>query len=145
MNPADRNAVVDLLTELWFDIDHHGGPRAHTMFTDDGRLTFDARSFTGRDQIRQVYLDRTSRGPRTSLHVVTNVRIHEVDDRAAQVTSIVSLYAADGGPPVSSTMPTCIADVEDRVVKAGDEWLIASRRWRSLFRAADAVLAVPTR
>ena len=147
MNESRTLAVTDLLTALWFDIDHNRGINAHTFFTVDATLTFDARTFHGHNDIRGVYRARAQRATRTSRHVVTNVHVEMGAGPHAElhVTSIVSLYAADGEPPLAANSPICIADVVDKIVEQNGHMLINARRWHSLFRAPDAPLAVPTR
>lgn len=142
--------LSNLVTSLWFEIDHSDGSTASRFFTADAELTFSRRTFRGTDEINGVYSDRAARGPRVSRHLMSNLHVlrHEAD--LVEAVSALVLYAQDGEPPVPTTVPVLIADVFDRFVRVGEpdgraqRWLIASRRIENRFLMPGDVLAVPT-
>ncbi len=147
MTAAILHAELSMLVSaLWFEIDHRDGSAAADFFTADAELTFSRRTFRGTDQIRAVYRDRAARGPRVSRHLTSNLHVlrHQAD--VVEAVSALALFAQDGKPPASTTVPLLVADVFDRFVHAGgtDQWLIASRRIESRFLVPGDVLAVPT-
>ncbi|MEF2978065.1 nuclear transport factor 2 family protein [Subtercola sp. YIM 133946] len=135
--------VQTLVTDLWFEIDHHGGENAYTYFTPDAELRFANAMFTGAEQIRGAYRDRAARGARVSRHLVSNVRIHDVRDDSFRAVSVLVLYAEDGEIPRTLTTPVLVADVVDEFVFWDDRWLIRSRWINYLFIAPTTELAVP--
>ena len=132
-----------MLLGLWFDIDHHGGIAAHEFFTEDATLTFDAKTLHGRAEIEDVYRQRRERGGRFSRHVQTNLHATTLTPERVECSSVLLLFAADGEPPLPSTAPSAIGDVNDVVVRFGNEWRIASRRITHVFIDPSTTLAIP--
>lgn len=135
--------VLSLLTDLWFEIDHHGGEQAHRFFTSDAELRFSRAVLTGTEQIRQVYAHRRARGPRVSRHLVTNLRLHDVQRESVGATSSLLLFGDDGAAPRPSTTPAMVGDVADELVWREGYWLIRSRLITYLFIEPATELAVP--
>lgn len=138
-------AMLDVVTRLWFEIDHAAGARASSFFTPDAILTFDQRTFTGTAEIDAVYATRAARGARVSRHLVTNLVVVRSDAASASTVSSMLLFAQDGEAPHLTTEPAAVGDVLDELVLRDGRWLIASRTIRMLFLASDDALAVPTR
>ncbi|MEH0421417.1 nuclear transport factor 2 family protein [Streptomyces sp. B21-083] len=143
--PARREELLEVVTALWFEVDHHNGALASGFFLPDAELRFAARSFHGTDEIDAVYADRAARGPRVSRHVVTNLHVTAAAADRASAVSTVILFAEDGEPPRPTVTPAMVGDVADVFERHGDRWLIRSRRIDQLFIAPTTVLAVPTR
>jgi hypothetical protein len=136
--------LLEVVTALWHEIDHGDGSRASSFFTEDAELTFERATFTGRAQIDGVYASRTSRGPRVSRHLVTNLHVVSQHDDTATAMSCLLLFAEDGVAPRPSIQPILVADIVDVFHRVGDDWLIASRRLTTAFQLPTAQLAVPT-
>lgn len=141
---GDLVAIGDLLTDLWFDVDHHDGVGVAELFVPEGSLTFDRATFTGQDEIRQVYRDRAAAGTRISRHVLTNLRVRTHGHDSAAVYSLMTLYADDGAFPSTAVTPVSVADVFDVVARTTGGWAFRSRSLQTLFRDPGARLAVPT-
>ena len=139
-----REELTQLVTALWYDIDHHQGTAASTYFTDDGELRFENATFRGPAEINDVYIQRASKGPRVSRHVVTNLHVTAADEAGTRATSTLILYAQDGTAPRPDTTPALVADVHDVFERQEERWLIRSRHIVQLFIAPSTVLAVPT-
>ena len=137
--------LLALLTDLWFDIDHHGGEHAHHFFTADAELRFSGALFTGAEQIAAVYAGRRARGPRVSRHLITNLRLDDVQAESVDATSSLLLFGDDGVAPRPTTTPAMVGDVTDELVRRAGGWLIRSRRITYLFIEPTTELAVPDR
>ncbi|MFD2416550.1 nuclear transport factor 2 family protein [Amycolatopsis pigmentata] len=140
---ALRGELEELVTSLWYEIDHNGGTAAATYFARDAELRFSNAVFRGPEQIEEVYRNRSARGPRTSRHVVTNLRLLEVADESVRAISVLLLFGEDGLPPRPSTSPAMVGDVLDVFGCVNGRWLIKSRWIRNVFIEPATELAVP--
>ncbi|MBY6364606.1 YybH family protein [Rhodococcoides corynebacterioides] len=122
-----RNAVVDLIGEFADRIDHREGHGVEELFTEDGEYVLFGHPVAGRDAIRALYEHRRSRGPRTSRHLFGNIRLGPLDeDGTVRVTSVLTLYAADGLPPLP-VPPTMIANYDD-VLRSDEQGVLRFQR-----------------
>jgi uncharacterized protein (TIGR02246 family) len=143
--PALKRFFEDIITAIWYDIDHRDGSRVSRCFWPDGTLLFSERPVRGRDAIDAAYAARVARGPRLSRHVVSNVHLAELTEDTARVVSTFRLYAADGHPVAPNTEPLTVNDCIDDFRRTKDgAWLIEHRAMVHLFVRPDAVFAVPT-
>ncbi|CAM5692869.1 nuclear transport factor 2 family protein [Streptomyces canus] len=143
--PSLREELLEVVTALWFAIDHRNGAGASGFFLPHAELRFAVRAFYGTAEIDAVYAERAARGPRVSRHVVTNLHVTAAAGDRASALSTVILFAEDGKPPRPTVNPAMVGDVTDDFERHGDRWLISSRRIDQLFIAPTTVLAVPTR
>lgn len=134
-----------LLSDFWFEVDHRGGTAASGYFTPDATLRFEDASFRGTAQIDAVYAGRAARGARVSRHLVTNLHLLTVDADRVSAVSALLLFAEDGEPPRTRTMPALIADVWDEFARLDGRWLISSRWIRNQFLGSSDDLAVPVK
>jgi 2-keto-3-deoxy-L-rhamnonate aldolase RhmA len=139
-----REELAQLVTGLWYEIDHRDGAGASAYFSADAELRFENATFRGTAAIDDVYAARAARGPRVSRHVVTSLHVTEAGEGRARATSTLILYAEDGTPPRPTTTPALVADVHDTFEHHDGRWLILSRHIQHLFIAPATVLAVPT-
>jgi hypothetical protein len=138
-----REKLLEVVTALWFDIDHQDGTSASGFFLPDGEVRFGDRAFRGTAEIDALYAARAGRGPRVSRHVVTNLHVTSTGPGTATAVSIVTLFAEDGEPPRPAVTPAMVGDVTDVFEQRAGRWLIRSRRIEQLFIAPATVLAVP--
>ena len=142
-NSSLHEKLLEVVTGLWFDIDHHDGTSASGFFLPDGAVQFGERAFRGTAEIDALYAARAGRGPRVSRHVVTNLHVTGVGPGTASAISIVTLFAEDGEPPRPAVTPAMVGDVNDVFEQREGRWLIRSRRIEQLFLAPETVIAVP--
>lgn len=140
-----REKLLEVVTALWFDIDHQDGTSASGFFLPDGEVRFGDRAFRGTAEIDALYAARAGRGPRVSRHVVTNLHVTSTGPGTASAVSIVILFAEDGEPPRPAVTPAMVGDVTDVFEQRESRWLIRSRRIEQHFIAPATVLAVPFR
>lgn len=139
-----REELLDIVTALWFEIDHREGRRAASFFVSDAELRIFTQTFRGTAEIEEIYTQRAANGPRVTRHVVTNMHITSAETDRASAVAIVTLFAEDGDAPRPTVTPTLVADVADVFERHGGGWLIRSRRIEPLFIAPATVLPVPT-
>lgn len=132
---ALRYSLEALTIDFWHEVDANGGREAARFYTEDALFETSIASYQGREAIHAFYNRRQARGPRLSLHVVQNFRIHSVTPDSARCEYILSLFAADGEPVLASRPAIMIAIAEESVIRQpGGEWLFTQRRLRPLFR-----------
>lgn len=135
MGDFTLTSATQLIAEFAHRLDRLGGSTVADLFTPDGHYTIDGASLEGRDAIRRGFAARAGRGPRTSRHVTTDVRIESRDDNRVTVTSVMLLWAADGHAPILGTAPMAVIDVADVITRQPDAtWLFARRTLTSIFR-----------
>lgn len=130
----DRLAIADLVTEFAWLIDHHDGHGVEDLFTEDGTYDLGGWTHTGREAIREFYDTRRAKGPRTSRHLFTNLRMHPpTTDSDATGTTVLTLHAHDGEPP-HPLSPVMVADYADTYRRDDDgRWLFHTRNVTFLF------------
>src|SRR5690348_2317227 len=132
-------AIVRLITNYWADVDDESGSRAHEFYTPGALYTVGGNRFEGTEKIRAFYARRRQHGTITTRHLVSNIRVLREDDRQARAVGVMSLYRADGPPPIERMRPPAmIADFEARCV-LGDVrlWRFQSHVIRPIFVGSD--------
>src|SRR5471030_443687 len=115
--------IQALTTRFWHDVDYNWGNGAAEYFVEDGIFELGTNRFVGRDAIRAFYRWREGRGARVARHVITNMHVTLSDAARAQSVWIMSLYAADGVPPLPSEPSIAMADVIDHCVRRSNgQW-----------------------
>lgn len=126
-------SITQLVAEFAFRIDQLGGLTVAEMFEENGYYESDGKRSTGRAAIRAAYEQRAARGPRTSRHLFTNLRVFTDADGRYRGTSIMLLFARDG-QGVHPANPILVADVEDEYrFNAAGAPEILSRRLTTVF------------
>lgn len=138
-----REELLEVVTALWFDIDHRNGTGASGFFLPDGEVRFGERAFRGTAEIDALYATRAGRGPRVSRHVATNLHVTGAGPGTASAVSILTLFAEDGEPPRPAVTPAMVGDVTDVFEQREGRWLIRSRLIEQLFIVPATVIAVP--
>jgi 4-hydroxy-2-oxoheptanedioate aldolase len=143
----DRRAMsvelTQLVTEVWFEIDHTDGSTVADHFTTDASLTITGAALRGKAEIDKFYASRHARGPRVSRHCITNLHLIDADERSARAISALVLYAEDGEAPRRQMHPALVADVHDEFVRLDGRWLIRDRRIVAQFLPEKSTLTVP--
>jgi SnoaL-like domain len=133
---ATRLQLEDLNRRFAWQIDHERGRGVEELFTEDGRYSIgDDFELVGRRRIAEFYEQLRARGVRTSRHLCTNLHLAFVDETHATGTCLVTLYAADGSPPLPPPeRPLLIADCADSYVLGPDAvWRLESRSLPIIF------------
>jgi hypothetical protein len=135
-------AIHQLVSDFAFSIDMENGERTAELFTEDGWYESDSRRSAGREAIREAYRRRAARGPRTSRHIFTNLRIERLDKNSYRGTALMLLFARDGYPP-APPHPLLVADVHDVYVVDGITARLRSRRLESIFADESSAPVLP--
>jgi SnoaL-like domain len=132
-------ALNRLMTNYWADVDNDGGSRAHEFYLPDALYVVGNNRFEGEEKIRAFYARRRQSGTTTTRHLIGNLRVTRDDARRAQVAGAMSLYRADGRPPVlRARPPAMIADFEAQCVLGDDQlWRFQSHVLRPIFVGSD--------
>jgi hypothetical protein len=85
----------------------NGGRNAHEFYLPDGLYVVGQNRFVGHDQIRAFYARRARRGPTTSRHLINNLQAFATDDHHARLVAALSVFRANGPPPVQRAPSPC--------------------------------------
>ena len=135
LSPADHIAVTQPLYRTFWLIDNGRASEAAAYFTTDGTLTFGAGApkpgTLAGEQIAQAMYAREAQRQVTSRHILSNILVDSLGDGRARVRALLTLYRTESEtltPDVAS-----VADIEDILVRSGDEWKIAERLIQPVF------------
>lgn len=129
-----RLELEALNAEFAYRVDHGPSATVADLFTKDGSYgRANGPRSEGREAIRATYAARDAHGERTARHIFTNLRLtHESGERVSG-TTIMTLYAQDGRPPLPAEV-LAVSDFEDVYVRSADgTWRYESRTIHSLF------------
>jgi len=133
-----------LETSYWWDVDCNAGRQAHEFYLPDGLFAVGDNQFLGQQNIRAFYTWRQRRGLLTSRHLIYNLRVASSDEWRASLTAILSLYRANGRPPIRGTKPpSLIADIKADCVRGEDGvWRYQSHCVLPIFVGSDIPLSL---
>jgi SnoaL-like domain len=128
-------ALNRLMTNYWAEVDNNSGSQAHEFYLPDGLYAVGVNQFEGEKNIRAFYDWRRRRSNTTTRHLIDNLRVFRDDARRARIVGVMSLYRADGHPPIEEASPLAmIADFEARCVLNDDHlWRLQSHVLRPIF------------
>jgi len=142
-----RAQLEDLVLEFAHRVDHGPTDTVADLFVPDGWYGWgpDKRSI-GRENIRAAYRARAAAGLRTARHIVTNLRLKEIDTTHWSGQSIWTIFAENGPPPHPANV-LLVTDVNDVFVLHEGRWLFESRQLTDIFTdaAPSAVLPLAAR
>jgi ketosteroid isomerase-like protein len=128
-----RLALEDLNSAFAHHLDHNDIDALIDLFAIDALYTHGERISRGRSEIERLFRDRAAKGPRTSRHLLSGLRLSIESATAAAGSSVCLSFAADGVPPLPAK-PFLVADFEDRYRLDGDgRWRFAERHIHRVF------------
>jgi SnoaL-like domain len=132
-------AINRLIANYWAEVDDNGGSQAHEFYEPEAVYTVGANRFEGADKIRAFYTRRRQYGNITTRHLIGNLRVFRDDEHHARAIGVVSLYRADGLPPIERMRPPAmISDFEARCTFGTDQvWRLQSHTLRPIFLSSD--------
>lgn len=117
---ACRNLVMDY---AWYR-DHPDASAYAALFTEDAELTILGETFKGRDAIAQ----RLTASSGNTVHLMSTIRITNVDSHTATGVSYVTVYTAPpGAGPHTVSGYAAIGEYHDEFRKTSAGWQIARR------------------
>jgi hypothetical protein len=144
-DPSQLRAVLDqLIVEFAHRVDRGPVDTVADLFAPDGWYGWglDKRS-TGRESIRAAYRARAAAtGVRTARHLMTNIRLNQIDTTHWAGLSIMTIFA-ENGPPPHPAVPLLICDVDDVFVLHEGRWLFESRQLTDLFADPNRTAVLP--
>jgi hypothetical protein len=128
-----RAQLEELVIEFAHRVDRGPVDTVADLFAPDGWYGWgpEKRS-TGRENIREAYRARAAAGIRTARHLMTNLRLREIDATHWSGLSIMTIFAENGPPPHPAHV-LLVADVDDVFVLQDGRWLFQSRQLTDLF------------
>jgi len=143
-DPALWYALNRLIIDYWADVDSSGGTRAHEFYLPDALYSVGSSRFEGAEKIRAFYDRRRQRGNTTTRHLIGNLRVFQEDAWRARMTGVMTLYRADGRPPIEEARPPAmVADFEAQCVLGDDQlWRLKSHALRPIFVGSDRPFSV---
>ena len=133
---------LQLNQAYWACADGTADKTAHQLFVPNGRLQLGSLELAGRDQIERFFIERSLANHdsgRVTRHFSSGfIPVAESSERL-RVKSLAMVFAGTGALPLSSDLPSTIADVEDVLVLASTgDWLFESRVIKPVFVGAAA-------
>ena len=133
---------LQLTHAYWACADGTADKAAHQLFVPNGRLQLGSLELAGRDQIERFFIERSLANHdsgRVTRHFSSGfIPVAESSERL-RVNSLAMVFAGTGALPLSSDLPSTIADVEDVLVLASTgDWLFESRVIKPVFVGAAA-------
>jgi len=137
-------ALNRLMTEYWAEVDHNSGERAHDFYLPDAVYAVGNNRFEGTDKIRAFYARRRRIGNSSTRHLINNLQVVQDDAERARAIGIMTLYRADGPPPIHGAKPpSMIADFEAQCVLGNDrKWRLRSHLLRPIFVSSDLPVSI---
>jgi hypothetical protein len=120
----DRHALVDLIVEFAWRVDHGSADTIHELVTDDVLISMHYGPMHGIEAIREWGSKRAG-VERVTRHVMTNFRFRIVDADRVEATSLALTFRHDGAGP-GPAEPWCLAECEDVFVRREGRWLFQS-------------------
>jgi hypothetical protein len=136
--------INQLMIDYWADVDNNGGRQAHEFYLPDALYAVGTNVFEGEENIRAFYDRRRQRGNTATRHLISNLQVFRDDTWHARAVGIMSLYRAEGHPPIEEVRPLAmIADFEARCVLGDDQlWRLQSHVVRPIFIGTDRPFSV---
>jgi ketosteroid isomerase-like protein len=132
-----RLALEELNSAFAYHLDHGDIEALVDLFTVDALYTNGDRRSQGRDEIESLFSNRVAKGPRTSRHLYSGLRIVIESKTSASGVSVCMSFAADGVPPLPAK-PFLVADFIDNYRLDSDgRWRIATRHIDPVFVGRD--------
>lgn len=124
-----RVALTDAIHLYYHLVDSGQASQVAGLFAPGGSLTFGPGSpKPGTIEGRAIADAMRAREAQTSAftrHAVTNIVLTGIDTDSVSARHMLILFRSDDAS--RSTLPTFVADVEDRWVRSGDAWTLAER------------------
>ena len=127
-NAALWYSLHRFVTRFWREVDLNAGASAHAFYGPDAVFAVGANRFDGAGKIQAFYAQRQKRGIVTTRHVVDNLLVQPAAPATARFTGILSIFYADGPPPIHGAHPPMlIADIDAECVGTAESgWLFRS-------------------
>lgn len=129
MKTADKLAIQELMSRAAYALDEHDLDRIEKCFAPEASMIVriagqdDVGPFEGREAIMKLMADSIAVQTDRRRHIVSNLFFEEEGDTAATVISNLTLFATENGENRLITT----GGYRDKVIKMGDDWLIADR------------------
>jgi ketosteroid isomerase-like protein len=128
-----RLALEELNAAFAHHLDHGEIDALVDLFAADALYTHGERVSRGRGEIERLFRNRAAKGPRTSRHLLSGLRVSIESATVATGSSVCLSFAADGEPPLPAR-PFLVADFEDRYRRDEDgRWRFAERHIHRVF------------
>ncbi|MFT5115819.1 MAG: hypothetical protein ACI8P9_005172 [Parasphingorhabdus sp.] len=130
-------ALQRLNNDFAYYLDHNHVELLTDLFTKDAYYRHGIRESRGRDEIRQLFIERATSGKRLARHVISGLRLDSNGEHSATGNSVVVTWAANGSLPVAGTVPHLVADFTDEYHLCDDA------RWRINKREIERIFVAP--
>jgi hypothetical protein len=129
-----RVAIEDLNSAFCYHLDHNEVEPLLELFTDDVYYTHGPRKTNGKAELEQVFRGRTAKGPRTSRHMYSGLKVEIESATRARGTSVCMTFGQGGVPPLAPAVPILVADFEDVYLRGDDgRWRFRERHIHRIF------------
>ncbi len=138
MNADVKRATEQELRDLLIALNHHSDRREYDqcipLFTADASFIGGPNTWTGHDQLRKMFDDRSA--TMIARHLITNTKLTVKDERNAEAVSYYFAMISDPGPDPKFPLPLepfSMGEWHDVLVKTADGWRIRRHEVRRLY------------
>ncbi|BBF69793.1 nuclear transport factor 2 family protein [Sphingomonas bisphenolicum] len=127
LNPQDRIAIEDLLTDVSIAVDDRDPALFDSLITDDIAFDVGMGALNGREDVMATFTGRAADRSFVARHLWTNLKILAVDGDTVRLRCAMATFAVmdpDGEP---KRVWRC-GDYFDTVRRTADGWKLASRK-----------------
>lgn len=133
-----RLALTDLNNDFCYCLDHGLIDELVDLFCEETLYTHGGRVSTSREEVRQLFANRSGAKNRTSRHIQSGLRFQIIDRNNATGQSVCLTFGANAPPPISPATPYLVADFTDEYRLSDDgRWRIKKRHIERIFVADD--------
>jgi hypothetical protein len=133
--PEDRDAIVEVLHQYFWLIDHGRAAETAHLFTSSAELTFAVGApKPGTLRGQEISAAMVARGKQTNVttrHVISNIALMGRPDRTVAAYCLLTLFRSDS--EARDSYPASVADIEDIMVRQEDGWRIKTRLISPIF------------
>jgi SnoaL-like domain len=131
LDESDRNALIDLMVEFAWRVDHRMASSIHELVTDQVEMRLTNATLVGKDAVVEWGAKRDTI-ERTTSHLMTNFRFQVVDRDKVETesSSVIFRHSGSGKGPA---LPWAVTEYYDVFVRIGEEWKFASRISKDTF------------
>jgi SnoaL-like domain len=125
----DRLAIMELIHEFFWLVDHGRAGETAGLFTSTARLTFGPGApRPGTIEGAAIAAAMAARGKQaevTTRHVLSNIRLTPRPDGSVKACSLLTLFRSDSA--ARDSYPASVADIEEIFVRDAGGWFIQER------------------
>jgi hypothetical protein len=129
---SDRQALINLIVEFAWRVDHKSADTIHELVTDDIFMQMSYGPMVGKDEIKAWGVKRAA-VERITRHVMSNFRFRATGDGKVEANSSAIIFRSEG-LEMSPPTPWAVSECTDIFVRQNGTWKFASHIAADIYR-----------